>query len=127
MNLDALKEALPTYAKDLRLNLSSVLGTSTLPTQRLWGTALAVTTASGSPRLIAHLEPLAREVLSAEAYTAAKAAASVMAMNNVYYRSMHLLDDEACATLPAKLRMSVIAKPGVEKVDFELWSLAVSA
>ena len=29
--------------------------------------------------------------------------------------------------MPARLRMNVIANPGVEKVDFELWSLAVSA
>jgi lipoyl-dependent peroxiredoxin subunit D len=127
MGLDALKEALPPYARDLKLNLSSVLGTSTLPVQQVWGTALAVAMASGSPRLIAELEPAARAALSEEATTAAKAAAAVMAMNNVYYRSMHQLDDEAYATLPAKLRMSVIGNPGIDKVDFELWCLAVSA
>ncbi len=48
-------------------------------------------------------------------------------MNNVYYRSTHLIGDETYATMPAKLRMTVIGNPGVDKLDFELWSLAVSA
>jgi alkyl hydroperoxide reductase subunit D len=49
-----------------------------------------------------------------------------MAMNNVYYRFTHLVGGGYPA-LPAKLRMNIMAKPGVDKVDFELWSLAVSA
>jgi alkyl hydroperoxide reductase subunit D len=65
--------------------------------------------------------------LSEEARTAAKAAAAIMGMNNVYYRSLHLLSNPEYRTLPARLRMNVLANPGVEKVDFELWSTAVSA
>jgi alkyl hydroperoxide reductase subunit D len=64
--------------------------------------------------------------LSPEALAAAKAAASIMGMNNVYYRFVHLVGGDY-ERLPARLRMNVIGKPGVEKVDFELWSLAVSA
>jgi alkyl hydroperoxide reductase subunit D len=47
-------------------------------------------------------------------------------MNNIYYRFVHLVGGDY-KTLPAKLRMNAMAKPGVEKADFELWSLAVSA
>ena len=65
--------------------------------------------------------------LSPEALIAAKAAAAIMAMNNIYYRFTHLTEAPDYKTMPAKLRMNVLAKPGVEKVDFELWSLAVSA
>ena len=65
--------------------------------------------------------------LSPEALNAAKAAAAIMAMNNIYYRFTHLVDAPDYKTLPAKLRMNVMAKPGVDKADFELWSLAVSA
>jgi alkyl hydroperoxide reductase subunit D len=50
-----------------------------------------------------------------------------MAMNNVYYRATHLIGEATYAALPAKLRMSVIGRPGVDKADFELWCLAVSA
>ena len=55
-----------------------------------------------------------------------KAAAAGMGMNNIYYRFVHLVGGEY-GSMPARLRMNVMARPGVEKLDFELWSLAVSA
>ena len=48
-------------------------------------------------------------------------------MNNVYYRFVHLVGNDEYAKLPARLRMNVIGSPGVDKTDFELYSLAVSA
>jgi alkyl hydroperoxide reductase subunit D len=57
----------------------------------------------------------------------AKAASTIMAMNNVYYRTMHFFKDEEFTKKPARLRMTIIGKPGIDKVDFELASLAVSA
>ncbi|MFB4194941.1 alkyl hydroperoxide reductase [Streptomyces carpaticus] len=127
MALDDLKASVPAYAKDLKLNLGSVIGNSPLPEQQLWGTVLACAIASRSPLVLRELEPEAREHLSDEAYTAAKSAAAIMAMNNVFYRTRHLLSDPEYGTLRAGLRMNVIGNPGVEKTDFELWSLAVSA
>lgn len=128
MSLDALKSAIPDYAKDLKLNLGSVIGNNDkLTPQQLWGTVLATAIASRSPIVLRELEPEAKAQLSPEAYNAAKAAAAIMAMNNVFYRTRHLLSDPEYGTLRAGLRMNVIGNPGVEKVDFELWSLAVSA
>ncbi|MFJ8853677.1 alkyl hydroperoxide reductase [Streptomyces sp. NPDC102437] len=131
MALDELKAAVPDFAKDLKLNLGSVIGnaddTALLTQQQLWGTVLACAIASRSPKVLRELEPEAKANLSAEAYTAAKSAAAIMAMNNVFYRTRHLLSDPEYGTLRAGLRMNVIGKPGVEKIDFELWSLAVSA
>ena len=69
----------------------------------------------------------ARARLSPQALDAAKAAAAIMGMNNVYYRFTHLVSSADYRTMPAKLRMNVIGNPGVDKLDFELWSLAVSA
>ncbi|MEU5093313.1 alkyl hydroperoxide reductase [Streptomyces sp. NPDC020996] len=127
MSLDSLKSAVPDYAKDLKLNLGSVIGNSDLPAQQLWGTVLATAIASRSPIVLRELAPEAKANLSPEAYTAAKSAAAVMAMNNVFYRTRHLLSDHEYENLRAGLRMNVIANPGVDKVDFELWSFAVSA
>ncbi|HEY8373080.1 MAG TPA: carboxymuconolactone decarboxylase family protein [Pseudonocardiaceae bacterium] len=127
MSLEALKEALPGYAKDTKLNLGSVIGTSTLPKQQLWGTVLAVAVACRNAQVLRELEEAAREHLTPEAVDAAKAAASIMAMNNVYYRAKHLIGDPEYGNLPARLRMQVIGNPGVDKTDFELWCLAVSA
>jgi alkyl hydroperoxide reductase subunit D len=127
MSLDALKAALPDFAKDLKLNLSSVIGNSLLPEQQLWGTVLVSAIATRSAFTLTQLDDEARDHLSAEAYTAAKSAAAIMAMNNVFYRTRHLLSDPEYANLRAGLRMNVIANPGVDKTDFELWSFAVSA
>lgn len=127
MSLQDLKDALPAYAKDLKLNLGSLANEAVLSDQQKWGTYLASALASRNEAVIKALSAEASEHLSDEAQTAAKAAASIMGMNNIYYRFTHMASEKQYATLPAKLRMQVIANPGVDKVDFELWSLAVSA
>jgi alkyl hydroperoxide reductase subunit D len=128
MSLDALRETLPAYAKDLSLNLSSLAAETTLSDQQKWGAFTASAYAVGQPAVVTAVEAAAIEAgLSAEALTAAKAAAAIMGMNNVYYRALHLLSNPEYRTLPARLRMNVIANPGVDKVDFELWCTAVSA
>ena len=127
MSLDALRESLPAYAKDLSLNLSSLANETLLNDQQKWGTFVASAYAVGTPAVIKAVDAAAAAAgLSPEAATAAKAAAAIMGMNNVYYRFTHLVGGDY-PNLPAKLRMNVMARPGVEKVDFELWSLAVSA
>ena len=128
MSLDALRETLPAYAKDLSLNLSSLAAETVLTDQQKWGAFVASAHAVGTPVVVRAVEIGAEAAgLSSEALTAAKAAAAIMGMNNVYYRAVHLLSNKEYATLPARLRMNVLASPGVEKADFELWSTAVSA
>ncbi|MFB8759859.1 carboxymuconolactone decarboxylase family protein [Streptomyces nigra] len=127
MSLDSLKSRLPGYAHDLRRNLDAVLGRSRLTEQQLWGTVLATAIASRSPVVLRELAPEAKANLSPQAYTAAQSAAAVMAVNNVFHRTRHLLSDPAYGSLRTGLRMNVLGDPGVAKVDFELWSLAVSA
>jgi alkyl hydroperoxide reductase subunit D len=127
MSLDALKAALPDYAKDLKLNLGSLIGNSPLPEQQLWGTVLVSAIATRSAIALTELDDEVRDHLSAEAYAAAKSAAAIMGMNNVFYRTRHLLSDPEYGSLRAGLRMNVIGNPGVDKTDFELWCFAVSA
>jgi len=127
MSIDALRDQIPAYAKDLSLNLSSLLNETLLSDQQKWGSFLACAYAIGVPEVVQNIEAAAKTVLSPEALTAAKAAAAIMGMNNVYYRSLHLMHNKEYETLRAGLRMNILANPGVEKVDFELWSLAVSA
>ncbi|WP_328544253.1 carboxymuconolactone decarboxylase family protein [Streptomyces europaeiscabiei] len=127
MSLDALRSAVPDYAADLRRNLDSVLGDSGLSAQRLWGTVLATAIASRSAIVLRELAPEARAKLSPEAYTAARSAAAMMAMSNVFHRTRHLLSDPEYGRLRAGLRMNVIGDPGVDRVDFEFWAFAVSA
>ena len=127
MSIDSLRDAIPDYAKDIRLNLGSLASETALTDQQKWGAFLASALATGEATVIRAIAAETADKLSSEAATAAKAAAAVMGMNNVYYRATHLMSSEEYAKLPAKLRMNIIGNPGVEKVDFELWSLAVSA
>ena len=127
MSIDAIKDALPAYAKDIKLNLSTLSQEETLSEQQLWGTFLVSALASRNAFVIKQIENAALDYLSEAAFEGAKAAATIMAMNNIYYRFVHLSSNKDYQTMQAKLRMNVIGNPGVDKVDFELWSLAVSA
>ena len=127
MSLEHLKNRLPEYAKDLKLNLSSLAAEPSLSEQQRAGTFIATALASRNAEVTAAITAEFAPRLSPEALNAARAAASIMAMNNIYYRFTHLASSPDYRTLPAKLRMNVIGKPGVDKADFELWSLAVSA
>ena len=127
MSIDVLKSQMPEYAKDIKLNLSNLANDEGLTAQQKWGTFLASALATRQARVISEVEIEAADNLSDEALKAAYAAAAIMAQNNVYYRFVHLASNKDYGTLPAKLRMNVMANPGVDKGDFELWSLAVSA
>jgi lipoyl-dependent peroxiredoxin subunit D len=127
MSLESLKARLPDYAKDLRLNIGTVLSAPSLTPRQAWGAALASAIAARNPEVIAAIEAEAAQRLDATAMNAARAAAAIMSMTNIYYRFTHLVSTKDYASMPAKLRMTVIANPGVDAVDFELWSLAVSA
>jgi lipoyl-dependent peroxiredoxin subunit D len=128
--LEGIREALPGYARDLQLNLGSVLtaaGAPGLSERQIWAVALTAALASRNGAFSRELEALAAPHLDAAHITAAHAAAAVMAMNNVYYRFLHLVEDPEYGKLPARLRMNVLASPGIARADFELLSLAVSA
>ncbi|MCB1018756.1 MAG: carboxymuconolactone decarboxylase family protein [Acidobacteria bacterium] len=127
MTLDELRERLPEYAKDLKLNMSSVLRQPELTARQTWGTALACAAASHNDELLEVIAGEAREHLDDTAFQAALGAASVMGMNNVYYRFLHLSSNEKYSTMRAGLRMNVIRTHGSDPIDFELWCLAVSA
>ncbi len=127
MSIETLKNRLPEYAKDLKLNLSSLAVEASLSEQQRVGTFVASAIASRNTDVTEAIIAEFAAKLSPEALNAAKAAAAIMAMNNIYYRFVHLSSAADYKTMPAKLRMNVIGKPGVEKADFELWSIAVSA
>ncbi len=130
MSLTELREALPAYAKDLRLNLESVLSEGGAPglTAKLIGAvALASAIAARYVPLTRAMEAFAAGQLDATECDGVRAAAAMMGMTNVYYRFTHLVANKEYETLRASLRMNVMANPGIEKIAFEAASLAVSA
>ena len=125
--LESLRNAIPDAAKDLRLNLGNVLQPGTLTKEQVWGTAVACALAARNPQLRqATLEDALLHV-GPEVVEDAKAAAALMAMNNVYYRFKHMVGRDEYAQKPARLRMQRLAQVATNKTDFELFCLAVSA
>jgi len=130
MSIETIRDQLPDYARDLKLNLGSVLtpqGAPGLNEKQIAAIALSTAIAARNPQLAQAVESWARTQLDDAHVNAARAAAAIMGMNNIYYRFLHMVEDGEYQKLPARLRMNVIGNPGIDKLDFELLSLAVSA
>jgi alkyl hydroperoxide reductase subunit D len=126
--LAALRERLPDAAKDIKLNLQSVLSPGgALTAAQRWGVAVAAALASRYPALSRAVLAEAHREVGGAVVDDAIAAAALMGMNNVFYRFKHRVGKPAYQDKPARLRMNRLAKPLTNKIDFELFSLAVSA
>ncbi len=125
--IDTLRDLIPEPAKDIRLNLQSVLAPGTLSPAQRWGVAIASAGAARSPKLRAAFVDAARAEVGDAVVEDALASAALMAMNNVYYRFRHFMGSPSYSDRPARLRMNRLVKPAGSKVDFELYSLAASA
>ena len=130
MSIEHLKNQLTETAKDIKLNLSTILteeGAPDLTQNQIGGIALASAYATRNKTVIETIHAEVSIYLTEAEINAAKSSATIMAMNNIYYRFVHLASDKSFSTMPAKLRMNVIGNPGVDKINFELNCLAVSA
>src|SRR5215468_129401 len=127
MELEQLLDTLPEYAKDLKLNMGSVLRQTELTERQAWGTAVSCAMASRNAALRESILAEAAKHLNEQALFAAQGAAAIMGMNNIFYRFRHLSSNEKYGTMPARLRTQIIARHGGDPVDYELWCLAVSA
>jgi alkyl hydroperoxide reductase subunit D len=127
MTLDQIRDALPELARDTKLNLQSVLTTTQLTPAQAWGVAVTSAATARAPALRDAVIAAARGAVDAAVVDDALAAASLMAMNNVYYRFRHQVGKDSYSTKPARLRMNRLVKPATNKLDFELFSLAASA
>ena len=125
--IETLRAVIPDAARDIKLNLQTVLQPGALTPAQRWGVAIASAVATRNARLRDAVIADARAEVDGAVIDDAVAAAALMAMNNVYYRFRHLIGKESYGQMPARLRMQRIAKPATNKTDFELFCLAVSA
>jgi lipoyl-dependent peroxiredoxin subunit D len=121
--VDSIKEGLPEYAKDTKLNLDAVIKRSALPVEEAEGIALAAAMATGNGKLVAFIQS---SMADAKERDAALTAASLMGMNNVWYPYVEMTSG-ALDGIPPQLRMNAIASHGgTTKARFEAYSLAAS-
>jgi alkyl hydroperoxide reductase subunit D len=128
-SLEVVRSELADAHKDTRLNLQAVLEGGSLTPEQRWGIAVASAYAVRNERLKEAMLNEAKKALTnpEPVIEDARAAASLMAMNNVYYRFRHMIGKESYSTKRAGLRMNRLAQVLTNKVDFELVCLAVSA
>ena len=125
--VDTIKEALPDYAKDTRLNLDGVINRSTLDVVEANGCALAAAMATGNGKLVSFIQSGIEFSGNEVERDAAMTASAIMAQNNVWYPYVEMAEDDSLKGLPAQLRMNAIASHGgTTKERFEAYSLAAS-
>lgn len=127
-NLEELKSAIPDYAKDVKINLGTLVNqeNQVLTAKQVFGSALTSAYVTKQKSLIRVLENEVQNILSEAEVKAVKTSASLMGMNNIYYRFLHISHDKEYSQMPAGLRMQGIMNHGIDKIDFEIFSLAAS-
>lgn len=127
MNFETILANVPDYAKDIKLNLSSLINNhSPLNDNQFAGSILAAALACKNTSLAKYVKQAVATQLQPNEVNAVHSAVAIMGMTNIYYRFTDLVDDPSYATMPAGLRMNILRDPGVDKIDFEMWSLVVS-
>lgn len=125
--VEQVKESIPDHSKDIKLNLDAVINRSGLDPVDTHAVAYAAALAAGNGGLafeIEHNSPLFNDEKVREA---AKTAASLMGMNNVYYPFVEMTGDPDLKKSPPGLRMNAYATHGgVTKKQFEMYALAAS-
>ena len=125
--LEDVRNLIPETARDLKLNLQTVLQPSTLSESQRWGVAVASAVAARNPRLRDAIIADARAAVAPAVVDDALAAAALMGMNNVWYPYIEMAGDDELKTQRAELRMNAYASSGgVEKKKFEAYALAAS-
>ena len=125
--VEIIKDSIPDHSKDIKLNLDAVINRSLLSVEDTHACAFAAALAAGNGEL-AFAIMTSGELDNFKAETeAAKTAASLMAMNNVWYPFVEMCNDPELKGLPAGLRMNAYATHGgVSKKKFELYALVAS-
>jgi alkyl hydroperoxide reductase subunit D len=121
--VEQIKEALPEYAKDTRLNLDAVINRSTLDAIEAQGCALAAAMSTGNGKLVTFVSSGIEDLRERDA---ALTASAIMAQNNIWYPYVEMVGG-ALEGIPPQLRMNAIASHGgTTKARFEAYSLAAS-
>ena len=127
-NLSELKAAMPDFANDIKANLDKFVtkDSKILTPKQVFGSALAASYATKDETLIKVMENESKEHLTDADFNAAKTAATIMALNNSYYCFTHLADDKEYLEMPTGLTIHNAKEHGIDQIDFEMFSLAVS-
>ena len=128
MTLNDLKNSIPDFAKDVKLNLSSLVMNSEYDEELVYGCAYASSLAIGDKDIASVFEEECRNRFGSEFNESVKATVTVMSLNNVWYKYRDSMPTTEMKMAPQKMRVNIMANhAGLEKILFESLSLCVSA
>lgn len=129
VGLDAFVKGDYKYIRDLRVNLKSTLDSASLGGRKnAYLIALAVASNERNNRLIPAFTELAKKEGATDSEIGEiHAIASLLATNNVFYRFRHFSENKTYDNMQAGIKMTIMARPVLPKMFFELVSLVVSA
>jgi alkyl hydroperoxide reductase subunit D len=127
-SLTLLEKGSSRYVRDLKLNFTSTFTSAHLTEKECALLALSIAVNNNNTILTQFFEKqaLAKEA-TAEEIAEAVGCASLLALNNVFYRFRHFTGKEKYTQIPARVRMQLMSSPVTGKEFFELMSIAVSA
>jgi len=127
-SLYLLEKGNSRYVRDLKLNFTSTFTSNHMTEKECALVALTIAVNNNNKVLIEFFEKLALSKEATEAEIGeAVGCASLLALNNVFYRFRHFTGKEKYTQIPARVRMQLMSSPVTGKEFFELMSLAVSA
>ena len=127
-DFDQLRDAIPDYAKDIKLNLSSLISNSEYEDELVYGCAYASSLSLGNESLITVFENECKERFDSYFVDSIKSTVVIMTLNNVWYKYRDAMPSNEMKMAPQKMRVNVMAKhAGLDKILFESISLCVSA
>jgi lipoyl-dependent peroxiredoxin subunit D len=127
--LNAFVEGDHKYIRDLRINLKNTLDSANLGGKKqAYMLALAVAANERSHHVAGAFAASAKKEGATNTEVAeVYAIASLLATLNVFYRFRHFTDNKQYETMQAGIKMTIMARPVLSKMFFELASLIVSA
>jgi len=126
MNNISFIDNLPDYAKDLKLNYSKIKNEEILDKRQLYGCLLIGALISNHKEFINFIKTESSDHLNEAEINSVYAAYSIMSMNVIYYRFTHMANGADYSSMPANLRMHIMANHGIDKLVFEMWCLSAS-
>jgi len=129
VNLERMAEVNSKYLRDLKLNVSGMLGSKNMTKKEACMVALSVAANEKNDTLTKAFTTLSKnEGATDDEIAEVIACVSIMNVNNIFYRFRHFMAGvEYYEKTPAGLRMSVMMNPAMGKPLFELISLVISA
>jgi len=124
--IEKVRDSIPDHCKDIRLNLDSIMRTTELDEVDMHACAFAAAIAANNGELAFEIS-MDGPLMGTPEREAAKTAAALMGMNNVFYPFIEMAGDPDLKGLPPGLRMNAYATyGGVSKKKFEMYALAAS-